>query len=159
MAFVESSTIAGWFALKAMQKQDGFRWKVYESRMTFVESSTKTGWLSLKTLQKFRKKIVYVGVPSFRRRHCLTFRRTPFAQLLPPCHGSPLYLCEWVALYNFKTEIRHFQTFHDHDQWPMNFKDHHLENVALKKVIKYRQNLIMIVNIGVMIIVIVKIFP
>ena len=41
----------------------------------------------------------------------------------------------------------------------MNFKDHHPENVALKKVIKYCHHLIMIVNIGVMIIVIVKIFP
>ena len=41
----------------------------------------------------------------------------------------------------------------------MNVEDHHPENVALKKVIKYHHNHIMIVNIGVMIIVIVKTFP
>ena len=38
--------------LKSLQKQDGFHWKLYESRMAFVESSTKAGWLSLKALRK-----------------------------------------------------------------------------------------------------------
>ena len=52
MAFVESSTKAGWLSLKALRKQDGFRWKLYESRLAFVESSTKAGWLSLKGPQK-----------------------------------------------------------------------------------------------------------
>ena len=52
MAFVESSTKAGWLSLKALQNQDGFRWKLYESRMVFVERSTKAGWLSLKAQWK-----------------------------------------------------------------------------------------------------------
>ena len=52
MAFVESSMKAGWLSLKTLEKQDGFRGKLYESRMAFVESSTKAGWLSLKALRK-----------------------------------------------------------------------------------------------------------
>ena len=48
MAFVERSTKAGWLLLKALRKQDGFRWMVYESRMAFVESSTKVGRLPWK---------------------------------------------------------------------------------------------------------------
>ena len=55
MAFVETSTKAGWLSLKALWKQDGFCWKLYESRMTFVESSTKAGWLSLKAPRKLYK--------------------------------------------------------------------------------------------------------
>ena len=52
MAFIESSTKAGWLSLKALWKQEGFRWKLYEWRMAFFESSTKEGWLSLKALRK-----------------------------------------------------------------------------------------------------------
>ena len=73
----ESSTKAGWLSLKALRKQDGFSWNLYENKMAFVESSTKA---TLKTLWKpfkkcvncdntrFRDKIAYVGGPSFRRR-------------------------------------------------------------------------------------------
>ena len=60
MTFVESSTKARWLLLKALRKQDGFRWKLYESRMALVESSTKARWLSLKALRKqdgFRWKL------------------------------------------------------------------------------------------------------
>ena len=60
MAFVESSTKARWLLLNDLQKQDGFFWKLYESKMAFVESSTKVGWLSLKALRKqdgFRWKL------------------------------------------------------------------------------------------------------
>ena len=60
MAFVESSTKAGWLSLKALRKQDDFCWMIYKSRMAFVESSTKAGWFSLKGLQKqdgFRWKL------------------------------------------------------------------------------------------------------
>ena len=39
--FVESSTEAGWLSLKALRKQDGLRWKLYEGRMTFVQSPVK----------------------------------------------------------------------------------------------------------------------
>ena len=49
---VKSSTKAGWLLLKDLQKQNGFRWKLYESKIAFVESSKKEGWLSLKALQK-----------------------------------------------------------------------------------------------------------
>ena len=87
MALVERSTKAGWLSLKGLRKQDGFRWKLYESKMAFFESSTKARLLSLKALRmqdgfrwkpfkmcvnrditKFRDKIAYVGGPSFRRR-------------------------------------------------------------------------------------------
>ena len=37
---------------RALRKQDGFRSKIYKSRMDFVESSTKGRWHSLKALQK-----------------------------------------------------------------------------------------------------------
>ena len=60
MAFIESFTKAGWLLLKALRKQDGFRWKLYESKMAFVERFTKAGWLSLKDLRKqdgFRWKV------------------------------------------------------------------------------------------------------
>ena len=60
MALVESSTKARWLLLKALRKQDGFRSKLYKSRMALVESSTKAGWLSLKALRKqdgFRSKL------------------------------------------------------------------------------------------------------
>ena len=35
-----------------LKKQDDFRWKLSESRMTFVESSMKTGWLPMKAPRK-----------------------------------------------------------------------------------------------------------
>ena len=37
-----------WLSLKALRQQDGFRWKLYKSKMAFIENSTKAGWLSLK---------------------------------------------------------------------------------------------------------------
>ena len=75
MTLIECSTKAGWLLLKALRKQDDFRWKLYksrisktplsslrtqddfgwvlyESRMTFVECSMKAGWLSLSALRK-----------------------------------------------------------------------------------------------------------
>ena len=52
MVLVESSTKAEWLSLKALRKQDGFSWKLYESRMALVESSTKARWLLLKALWK-----------------------------------------------------------------------------------------------------------
>ena len=83
MTFVESSTKAVWLSLKALRRQDDFRWKLYEtrtafvesaskagsgclslrvlrSRMAFIESSTKAGWLSFKALRRqddFRLKL------------------------------------------------------------------------------------------------------
>ena len=38
----------------ALWKQDGFRWKLYENRirMSFTESSTKAGWLTFTAFQK-----------------------------------------------------------------------------------------------------------
>ena len=78
---------SGSLLLKALRKQDGFRWKLYKSKIAFVEGSTKVGWLSLKAMwkpfkkrvnrdnTKFRDEIVYVGGPSFRRRPWLFSER------------------------------------------------------------------------------------
>ena len=52
MTFPECSTKSGWLLLSALQKQDDFRWELYESRITFVECSTKAGWLWLRALRK-----------------------------------------------------------------------------------------------------------
>ena len=40
---IYSCQYTGAVSLRALQKQDDFRWELYESRMTFVESSTKAG--------------------------------------------------------------------------------------------------------------------
>ena len=44
-----------WLSLKVLRKQDYFRWKLYENRMTLIESYTKAGWHLLKVPRKLYK--------------------------------------------------------------------------------------------------------
>ena len=49
------STKAWWLSLKVLRKQDYFRWKRYDNRMTLIESYTKAGWHLLKVPRKLYK--------------------------------------------------------------------------------------------------------
>ena len=52
---VKMGTKAWWLSLKVLRKQDYFRWKLYENRMTLIESYTKAGWHLLKVPRKLYK--------------------------------------------------------------------------------------------------------
>ena len=62
MAFVESSSKTGWLWLKALRKQNGFRWKLFENGMVWLKAQWKQDDFRWKLSENYCKLKVNVKV-------------------------------------------------------------------------------------------------